>query len=275
MEEVKQEQKQHQRREIQKINLLTFKDPKSPVAEAYRTIRTNLQYSGVDKEMKVVEVTSAVPNEGKSTVIASLGVVLAQARKRVLLLDCDFRNPTQHKLFGLHNKGLTNFMAGNGEDYTAFIQQVDQENLDIILSGPIAPNPSEMLMSNKMQDLLERVRTEYDYVLIDTPPVMPVTDAAVLGAKVDGVMLVIASGADKPELVQAAKTRLIQGGANILGCILNKVQVGGGRYGYGKYGNHKYGYGGYGYGYVYGYGYGYGYYYGGKEEETTPEEKAE
>ncbi len=269
MEEVKQEKKQHKSREVKKINLLTFKDPKSPVAEAYRTIRTNLQFSGVDKEMKVVEITSAVPNEGKSTVIASLGIVLAQARKKVLLLDCDFRNPTQHKLFSLHNRGLTNFMS-KGEDYKEYIQQVEQENLDIFVSGPVAPNPSEMLMSNKMQDLLDKVRTEYDYVLIDTPPVMPVTDAAVLGAKVDGVMLVIASGADKPELVQAAKTRLIQGGANILGCILNKVQVGGGRYGYGKYGGHKYGYGGYGY------GYGYGYYYGGKPEETeTTEEKAE
>ena len=261
MEEVKQEHAHRSKSEIKQINLLAFKDPKSPVAEAYRTIRTNLQFSGVDKEIKVVEVTSAVPNEGKSTVIASLAVVLAQARKKVLLLDCDFRNPTQHKLFGLHNKGLTNYMA-NGEDYSPFIQHVDQENLDIILSGPVAPNPSEMLMSNKMQDLLDRVRTEYDYILIDTPPIMPVTDAAVLGAKVDGVMIVIASGADKPELVQAAKTRLVQGGANILGCILNKVQVGGGRYGYG---NHKYGYG----------GYGYGYYYGGKEEEKTVEEKTE
>ena len=270
MDEVKQEHTQHTKREIKRINLLAFKDPKSPVAEAYRTIRTNLQFSGVDKEMKVVEVTSAVPNEGKSTVIGSLGVVLAQARKKVLLLDCDFRNPTQHKLFGLHNKGLTNFMASGMEDYSTFIQHVEQENLDIIVSGPIAPNPSEMLMSNKMQDLLDVVRTEYDYILIDTPPIMPVTDAAVLGAKVDGVMIVIASGADKPELVQAAKTRLQQGGANILGCILNKVQVGGGRYGYGKYGNHKYGYGGYGY------GYGYGYYYGGKEQESeTGEEKEE
>ena len=269
MEEVKQEHTHRSKREIKQINLLAFKDPKSPVAEAYRTIRTNLQFSGVDKEMKVVEVTSAVPNEGKSTVIASLGVVLAQAKKKVLLLDCDFRNPTQHKLFGLHNRGLTNFMS-KGEDYKDFIQQVDQENLDIIVSGPVAPNPSEMLMSNKMETLLDKVRAEYDYVLIDTPPIMPVTDAAVLGAKVDGVMIVIASGLDKPELVQAAKTRLVQGGANILGCILNKVQVGGGRYGYGKYGGHKYGYGGYGY------GYGYGYYYGGKPEETeTTEEKAE
>ncbi|MBQ7418775.1 MAG: CpsD/CapB family tyrosine-protein kinase, partial [Acidaminococcaceae bacterium] len=154
MEEVKQETAQQQKREIQKINVLAFKDPKSPVAEAYRTIRTNLQFSGVDKEMKVVEVTSAVPNEGKSTVMASLAVVLAQARKKVLLMDCDFRNPTQHKLFGLHNRGLTNFMA-NGDDYTPFIQRVEQENLDILVSGPVAPNPSEMLMSNKMQDLLD------------------------------------------------------------------------------------------------------------------------
>ena len=261
MEEIKQEHTQTRKKEVKQINLLAFKDPKSPVAEAYRTIRTNLQFSGVDKEMKVVEITSAVPNEGKSTVIASLAVVLAQARKKVLLLDCDFRNPTQHKLFGLHNKGLTNFMTKDADDYTEFIQRVEQENLDIIVSGPVAPNPSEMLMSNKMQDLLDKVRTEYDYVLIDTPPIMPVTDAAVLGAKVDGVMIVIASGADKPELVQAGKTRLVQGGANIIGCILNKVQVGGGRYGYGKYGNHKYGYGGY--------GYGYGYYYGRKDEETV------
>ena len=121
MEEVKQEHTHRNKSEIKQINLLAFKDPKSPVAEAYRTIRTNLQFSGVDKEMKVVEVTSAVPNEGKSTVVASLAVVLAQARKKVLLLDCDFRNPTQHKLFGLHNKGLTNYMA-NGDDYSPFIQ---------------------------------------------------------------------------------------------------------------------------------------------------------
>ena len=252
MEEVKQ--KHTHSKEIKQINLLAFKDPKSPVAEAYRTIRTNLQFSGVDKEMKVVEVTSAVPNEGKSTVIASLAVVLAQARRKVLLLDCDFRNPTQHKLFGLHNRGITNYMS-KGEDFHSYIQYVEQENLDILVSGPVSPNPSEMLMSNKMQNLLDAARQEYDYVLIDTPPIMPVTDAAVLGAKVDGVMIVIASGQDKPELVQAAKTRLVQGGANLLGCILNKVQVGAGRYGYGS---HKYGYG---------YGYGYGYYYGGKEEK--------
>ena len=267
MEEVKQdvapERQHHHKRETKKIDLTAFKDPKSPVSEAYRTIRTNLQFSGVDKEMKLIEITSAVPNEGKSTVIASLAVVMAQTGKHVLLMDCDFRNPTQHKLFGLHNKGLTNFMA-NGDDYSIFIQRVDSESLDILVSGPVAPNPSEMLMSNKMQTLLDQVRRDYDYVLIDTPPIILVTDAAVLSSKVDGVMLVIASGEDKPEVAVGAKNRLLQAGANILGCILNKVRVGGGRYGYGS---HKYGYGGYGY------GYGYGYYYGGKEEEKVSEEK--
>ncbi len=249
---------------MEKVNLLTFKDPKSPVAEAYRTIRTNLQFSGVDKEMKVVEVTSAVPNEGKSTVIGSLAIVMAQAGKKVLLLDCDFRNPTIHKLFGLPNKGMSNFMA-NGDDFRGFLQQIEQENLDIMPSGPVAPNPSEMLMSNKMQALLDAVRQEYDYILIDTPPIMPVTDAAALSSKVDGVMIVVASGEDKPELVKSAKTRLEQAGANILGCVLNKVKVGGGKYGYGYGGKH----------YGYGYGYGYGYYYGNKDSEIQEETKAQ
>lgn len=259
MEEVKQE---HTHREIKKIDLTAFNDAKSPVTEAYRTIRTNLSFSGVDKQMKIVEVTSAVPNEGKSTVLASLAIVMAQAGKKVLLVDCDFRNPTQHKLFGLPNKGVSNCIATGG-DFHEIIQHIDQENIDILTSGPVAPNPSEILMSNRMQDFLNTAREEYDYVLIDTPPVMPVTDSAVLSSKTDGVMLVIASGEDKPELVKAAKTRLEQAGANIIGCILNKVKVAGGKYGYGYSGSH----------YGYGYGYGYDYYYGHEEkkEEAKPE----
>ena len=261
MEEVKQE---HTHREIKKIDLTAFNDAKSPVTEAYRTIRTNISFSGVDKQLKVIEVTSAVPNEGKSTVMASLAIVMAQAGKKVLLVDCDFRNPTQHKLFGLPNKGVSNCIATGG-DFHEIIQRIDQENIDILTSGPVAPNPSEILMSNRMQEFLNTVREEYDYVLIDTPPVMPVTDSAVLSSKTDGVMLVIASGEDKPELVKAAKTRLEQAGANIIGCILNKVKVAGGKYGYGYGGSH----------YGYGYGYGYGYYYGGEEKKETAEEKAE
>ena len=255
MEEVRQE---HAHRQIKKIDLTAFNDAKSPVTEAYRTIRTNLQFSGVDKELKIIEITSAVPNEGKSTVLASLAIVMAQAGKRVLLVDCDFRNPTQHKLFGLPNKGVSNCIAAGG-DFHEIVQHIGQNNLDILTSGPVAPNPSEILMSNRMQAFLEAAREEYDYVLLDTPPVMPVTDAAALSSKTDGVMLVVACGEDKPELVKIAKTRLEQAGANLLGCILNKVKVGGGKYGYGYGGKH----------YGYGYGYGYGYYYGNREESNN------
>lgn len=242
---------------MEKINLTAYNDPKSPVSEAYRSIRTNLQFIGVDKEVKIVEVTSSVPNEGKSTTIASLAIVMAQAGKKILLVDCDFRNPTQHKLFGLRNKGFSNCIATGG-DFHEFIQRIDQDNLDILTSGPVAPNPSEILMSNRMQEFLDEVRQTYDYVLIDTPPIMPVTDAAVLSTRTDGIILVIESGGDKPELVQTAKERLEQAGANILGCILNKVPVTKSRYG----SNH-------------GYGYGYGYYYGGEHSEKQDEKPAE
>ena len=257
MEEVKHEHKQ-----IEKIDLKAFEDSKSPVTEAYRTIRTNLRFSGIDRETKIVEVTSSVPNEGKSTVIANLSIVMAQAGNKVLLVDCDFRNPTLHKLFGLPNKGVSNCIA-RGEDFHDIIQHVDVENLDILTSGPVAPNPSEILMSNRMQAFLDQARAEYDYVLIDTPPVMPVTDSAVLSSRTDGVLLVVASGEDKPEIVQTAKTRLEQGGARILGCVLNKVKVAAGKYGYGS--NH----------YGYGYGYGYGYYYGNEKSEKQDEKQAE
>ena len=150
---------------MEKINLTAYNDPKSPVSEAYRTIRTNLQFAGVDKPLKTILLTSATPNEGKSTVIASLAIVMAQAGHKVVLLDCDFRNPTQHKMFGLPNKGLSNCVATDG-DYHEILQHIDQENLDILTSGPVAPNPSEILMSHKMSALLERLREEYDLSLI-------------------------------------------------------------------------------------------------------------
>lgn len=239
---------------MEKINLTAYNDPKSPISEAYRSIRTNLQFIGIDREVKIIEVTSSVPNEGKSTTIASLAIVMAKSGKKTLLVDCDFRNPTQHKLFGLRNKGFSNCIATGG-DFHAYIQQIDQEKLDILTSGPIAPNPSEILMSNRMQEFLNEVRKDYDYVLIDTPPIMPVTDAAVLSIRTDGVILVVESGADKPELLKAAKERLEQAGAKILGCILNKVAFSANRYG----SNH---------------GYGYGYYYGGSPVNTASEEKS-
>lgn len=217
---------------MEKIELAAFNDPKSPIAEAYRTVRTNLQFAGIDKTLKVIEITSTVPDEGKSTVIASLGIVMAQAGKKVLIIDCDFRNPTQHKIFKVRNKGVSDCIATGGK-FEDFRQGTGQEGLDLFASGPVAPNPSELLTSEKMKTLLNELKESYDYILIDTPPVLPVTDAAAMSAQVDGVVLVVASGQNKPEEVQLAKRRLEQAKAPLLGCVLNKAKISGSSsYGY-------------------------------------------
>ncbi len=221
---------------MEKIELAAFNDPKSPVAEAYRTVRTNLQFAGIDRALKVIEITSTVPDEGKSTVIASLGIVMAQAGKKTLIIDCDFRNPTQHKIFKVRNKGVSDCIAAGGQ-FEDFRQATGQEGLDLFPSGPVAPNPSELLTSEKMKSMLTELREVYDYILIDTPPVLPVTDAAALSSQVDGVVLVVASGQNKPEAVQLSKRRLEQAKAHLLGCVLNKAKIGGSGYGnaYGYY----------------------------------------
>ena len=221
---------------MEEVTLIANTDAKSPVSEAYRTIRTNIKFSNIaGQELKTIMLTSATPNEGKSTTISNLAVVMAQAGHSVVLCDCDFRNPTQHKIFGLHNKGLSNCVA-TGSDVMDIIQQTSIPNLYVLTSGPVAPNPSELLASQNMVDILEELKQHFDYVLIDTPPIMPVTDAAVVSAKVDGTILVIASGAVSPSIAVEAKTRLEQAGAHLLGVVLNKVDVGANsHYGYGYY----------------------------------------
>lgn len=227
--------------------LITKNHSKSPVSEAYRTIRTNVQFSAVNKALKTIVITSATANEGKSTVISNLGVVMAQAGQKVIIMDCDFRNPTQHKIFKLSNKGLSNCIAMQ-QSVLEILQHTEIEGLDVLTSGPVAPNPSEILSSKRMDEVLEILSKEYDYVLIDTPPILPVTDAAVMASKVDGVILLTAWGAINPEVARDAKNRLVQAGANIIGVILNKVEVSAPGNGYG-------------------YGYGYYYYYGSEEKD--------
>lgn len=225
---------------MEEVTLIANTDAKSPVSEAYRTIRTNIKFSNIaGQEMKTIMLTSATPNEGKSTTISNLAVVMAQAGHSVVLCDCDFRNPTQHKIFGLHNKGLSNCVA-TGSNVMDIIQQTSVPNLYVLTSGPVAPNPSELLASQNMVDILEELKQHFDYVLVDTPPIMPVTDAAVVSAKVDGTILVIASGAVSPSIAVEAKTRLEQAGAHLLGVVLNKVDVGANsHYGYYYYYGHE------------------------------------
>ena len=221
---------------MEEVTLIANEDAKSPVSEAYRTIRTNIKFSNIaGRELKTIMLTSATPNEGKSTTISNLAVVMAQAGHSVVVCDCDFRNPTQHKIFGLPNKGLSNCVS-TGSDVMEIVQPTKIPNLYVLTSGPVAPNPSELLGSQNMVDIFEELKQHFDYVLVDTPPVMPVTDAAVVSGKVDGTILVIASGEVSPSIAVEAKKRLEQAGAHMLGVVLNKVDVAStGHYGYGYY----------------------------------------
>jgi len=204
--------------------LIVHEDAKSPIAEAYRTLRTNIQFSKADGKLQTIMFTSAGPGEGKSTTIANAAVTLAQSGKQVILIDCDLRKPVQHKIFRKKNRGLTNILVEE-VPVQDFLQDTEIENLRILTSGPIPPNPSELLGSRRMQELLDYLKTEADYLIIDAPPVIAVTDACVLASKVDGINLVIDSGAIRPEMAQKAKDLLIKANGHILGVILNRVEI--------------------------------------------------
>ena len=217
------------------LNLVTQNDPKNPAAEAYRVIRTNIQFAQAGKELQTIVLTSCTPNEGKTTTIANLAVVLTQAGKSVLLMDCDMRNPTVHKSFNLSNKVGLSSCISMGTAVADAVQATGIEGLDALTAGVIPPNPSELLGSERMKNILQRAKEEYDYVLIDTPPVLPVTDSLVLGSMVDGLILVIDSGEVKVEMAREVKNQLVHAGANILGVVLNKVRSEHHGYGYGYY----------------------------------------
>ena len=198
------------------------KKPKSISAEAYRTLRTNIQYSSYDKKIKKILVTSSEPAEGKSTIIGNLAVSLSQSENTVIVLDCDLRKPTMHKKFKISNEvGLTELLVGKKE--LKDVVQYRNKNLHIITSGKIPPNPAEMLASKSMKRLLEQLSNEYDYVLMDTPPLNAVTDAQVLSTEADGTLIVIRSEKTKKESILTAKNLLQKVNANILGIVFNDV----------------------------------------------------
>ena len=207
--------------------LITHLDPKSPVAETYRTLRTNLQYSTIERDLKTILMTSSGPKEGKSTTVANLAIAMAKAGKRVILLDADLRRPVIHSVFG-HDKenGITNYLMGM-LSYEELPKQTFLENLWIVSSGSLPPNPSELLASKKMHDLLERLKKDYDRVLIDSPPVIAVTDAAILSKEVDGTILVVAANQTNKDALQRAKGLLDNINTNLIGLVLNGVDISG------------------------------------------------
>lgn len=216
--------------------LICLYDPQSPIAEAYRTLRTNIQYAGVNKELKSLMVTSAGPEEGKTTTIANLAVAVAQTDKKVLLIDGDLRKPNIHRSFQVSNRvGLTNLLIRQAQlDYV--IQKMPGIELYLLTSGPVPPNPAELLGSQRMKELLEELKAQYDMVLIDTPPLLAVTDAQLLASYVDGVLLVLGSGKVLRDHAKKAKALLDHVGANVVGAVLNKKQMNSESYYYYYYG---------------------------------------
>ena len=204
--------------------IISYNDPKSVISEQYRAIRTNIEYSNVDQNTKTILVTSSDKNEGKTTTVSNLAVSFANLNKKVLIIDCDLRNPSIHKMFKLNNiYGLTDILAKD-RAVDKCIQETELKNLYVLTAGATPPNPAEILSSEKMKNLIEDLKNIYDYIFIDTPPIGLVTDAGVLSSFTDGVVLVVKSESVEKKYLEETKKKLDAVDARILGAILNSYK---------------------------------------------------
>ena len=207
------------------LELITHKNPKSAMSEAYRALRTNLDFAGMEQPFRSILLTSANAQDGKSTVISNLAVVMAQAGNKVILVDCDLRKPIQHKIFSMENyKGFTTCISQQ-LDVEEVARKGPVENLSVLTSGPIPPNPAEILNSARTRALWSTLLEKYDYVFIDSPPMIAVTDAAILSSQVDGAILVVRSGVTRIDLAQQAKEQFAKANARLIGVVLNQVKM--------------------------------------------------
>ncbi len=203
-------------------DLITLTDPHNPAAEAYRTLRTNLTFAALDKPIETFVVTSAAPGEKKSTVLANLAVTMAQGERRTILVDADLRRPGLHEIFGVANdRGLTTMIVEEAALEEPPLIDVGVDNLWLVPSGPLPPNPTDILGSRKMEQVIAALKARADVVLFDAPPVIAVTDATVLGTKVDGVLLVVCAGRTRREHAQRARELLERVHVRIVGAVLN------------------------------------------------------
>ncbi|PTL40233.1 CpsD/CapB family tyrosine-protein kinase [Alkalicoccus saliphilus] len=208
-------------KKFKKRFLLTELEKHSPTAEQFRTLRTNMQFIQIDKRLKTIVVTSPLPGEGKSTTAANLSIVLAQQEKRVLLIDTDLRKPSVHHTFKLSNStGFTNVVT-NQVGIKNAVKRTSLANLFILTSGPLPPNPSELLASNRMKRFLEEIKKQYDYIIFDAPPVNAVTDGLILASYVDGTILVIRNGKTEIDPAKKAVNAVKKVEGNLLGAVLN------------------------------------------------------
>jgi capsular exopolysaccharide synthesis family protein len=208
-------------------NLITISDPRSAVSEAYRTLRTNLQFAAVGGALHTLVVTTPSANEGKSTTVANLAVAFAQGGKKVIVVDADLRRPALHELFGVDGgTGVSNALLDEALRVNPpLINVPGVEGLRLLPAGAIPPNPAELLGSAELEGLIERLKTMADMVLFDAPPVLPVTDAAILAKRTDGILLVLQAGKTKREHAARAKSLLEQVGARIVGTALTNARV--------------------------------------------------
>jgi capsular exopolysaccharide synthesis family protein len=236
--------------EERKTSLLTHMEPKSQAAEAFRSLRTGIHFSSVNREHQVILLSSTFPGEGKSTISTNLASILCQMGARVIILDCDLRRSTLHEKFNCSKEpGLTNLLAGDAR-FEEVVRQTPIPGLDFISAGITPPNPSELIGSTQMRELIERLRPDYDSILIDAPPMLAVTDASLLTSLADMVLVVVEAGRVPLKAARQMRELLQDISAPVAGMILNdKSGKGSEHYGYGYYGGRYYGYYGYGYGY--------------------------
>lgn len=221
--------------------VIAHNDPKSPISEIFRTLRTNIQF--MEKDKKILLVTSTFPEEGKSWIASNLSVTFAQAEKKVILIDADMRKGRQYKIFEVLPKpGLSNYLSQieddkgteSSKDIKDYIQETKIENLSLISSGSIPPNPSELLVSERMSELLEELKLEYDIIIIDGTPCKLVTDSIILSSIVDSTVVVTSYKKTKKEALESVIKNIQDVGGNLIGVVLNKIPTSARKY-YGKY----------------------------------------
>ncbi len=206
--------------------IITLTDPRSVAAEAYRTLRTNIEFSSVDHPLHTLLVTSAAPMEGKSEVAANLAVAMADGERPVILVDADLRLPMQHTLFGLPNEvGFTNLFKEEAAFNNPPFQSIPNSSLKVLTSGPLPPIPSQLFTSKKIEQVIAHLATMAEIIIFDAPPLVTVNDASLLASKIDGVLLVVKAGSTKREHVKAAQSRLEKVNARLVGAVLTHVHL--------------------------------------------------
>ena len=206
--------------------LITMTKPRMPVSEAFRSLRTNLQFSGINSPLKSILITSASPSDGKSSIAANLATVVAQNDKDVVIVDSDMRRPTMHKIFKLSNRiGLSDYFIRTPDKMTGVVKKTMVNNLSVITSGSLPPNPSELLSSTKMRDVITLLAKHFDMVILDSPPLLAVTDALVLTQSVDGIILVVDPKKTKRAAIRQAIEQIQRLNARLLGVVLNNIKI--------------------------------------------------